>query len=97
MKSNVCYNLSKSEYYTEFKGYKFYFSSFFNTQRFTSKLIETIEKETLKLNAKYRTTINSDIVVALYLYQLIEKRGFYVIDYKGLPVSKNYEVVMELV
>ena len=96
MKSNVCYNLNKSEYYTEYKGYKFYFSSYFNDQRFKSKLLDTIEKETLKLNAKYRTTFNADIVIALYLYRLIEKRGFYVVDYKGFPVRKDYEFVMEL-
>lgn len=93
----MCYNLSKSEYYTEYKDYKFYFSSYFNNQRFKARLIETVEKETLKLNAKYRTTINADIVIALYLYRLIEKRGFYVIDCRGLSVSKNYEVVMRLI
>ena len=97
MKSNVCYNLNKSEYYTEYKGYRFYFSSLFNKIRFNKQLTEYLEQETLKLNAKYRTTFNAEIVIALYLYRLIEKRGFYVIDNKNLPISKNYEVIMELV
>lgn len=97
MKSNVCYNLAKSEYITEYKGYKFYFSSFFNNQRFKAKLTDYVEKETLKLNAKYHTSFNIEPVIALSLYRLIEKRGFYVIDQNGLPVAKDYEVVTDIV
>lgn len=97
MKSNVCYNLSKSEYITEFKGYKFYFSSFFNNQRFKSRIVEFTEAEKLKLNAKYRTNIDAYIITALLLYRTIEKRGFYVIDDRGLPLPKNYEAVVILV
>lgn len=96
MKSNVCYNLVKSLYKTNYKHYTFYFSSEFNKQRFDTQIQTFIENETLKLNAKYRTTFNAEIVISLYLYRLIEKRGFYVVDYNGLPVSKDYEVIMEI-
>lgn len=97
MKSNVCYNLAKSVYQTTFKQYTFYFSSEFNKQRFDTQIQTFIENETLKLNAKYRTTFNAEIVISLYFYRVIEKRGFYVIDYNGLPVAKDYEVVMEII
>lgn len=96
MKSNVCYNLVKSDYQTNYKQYTFHFSSDFNKQRFDTQIQKFVENETLKLNAKYRTTFNADIVIALYLYRLIEKRGFYIIGNNGLPISKNYEVVMEI-
>ena len=96
MKSNVCYNLGKSDYQTNYKQYAFHFSSEFNKQRFESQIQTFIENETLKLNAKYRTTFNAEIVIALYLYRKIEKRGFYIVDSNGLPVSKDYEVVMEI-
>lgn len=97
MSSNVCYNLVKSQYITEYKGYTFYFSSYFNNQRFKSKLLDYVEKETLKLNAKYRTTFNAEPIIALCLYRIIEKRGFYVVDQNGLPVAKDYEVVTDIV
>lgn len=97
MKSNVCYNLVKSPHRITYKQYTFHFSSEFNAQRFKTKINSYIETETLKLNSKYRTNFNADIVILLYLYRLIEKRGFYVLSSNNLPISKNYEVVMEIV
>ena len=97
MKSNVCYNLVKTEYITNYQQYKFHFSSEFNKQRFDTQIKNYVENESLKLNAKYRTIIKADIVFALYLYRTIEKRGFYVLDHRNLPLSKNYEAIMVLV
>lgn len=91
MKSNVCYNLFKSSNLTEYKHCIFYFSSHFNKERFDKKLLsDDIEREKCKLNSKYGCVINgSEIIIALYYYSLIEKRGFYVTR-DGLPISKHY-------
>ena len=97
MKSKVCYNLYKSEFFTIFKHHTFYFSSQFNKDRFDKKLTEYIETETSKLNSKYGCIINgSEVVIALHYYTLIEKRGFYVVK-DGLPISKYYTAEMVVV
>lgn len=97
MKSNVCYNLFNSPYHTQYKNYTFYFSSQFNKDRFDNKLQTFVDTEKLKLNSKYYTDIHSEIVLALTLYRLIEKRGFYVLSASNLPISKYYSVEMVVV
>lgn len=97
MKSNVCYNLFKSPYHTQYKNHTFYFSSQFNKDRFDNKLQLYIDTEKLKLNSKYYTDIHSEIVLALTLYRIIEKRGFYVLSASNLPISKNYSVEMVVI
>lgn len=97
MKSNVCYNLFKSPYHTQYKNYTFYFSSQFNKDRFDIKIKPYIETETFKLNSKYHAEIHSEIVLALNLYRQIEKRGFYVLSASNLPISKYYSVEMVVV
>lgn len=97
MKSNVCYNLSKSNFYTTYKHYTFYFSSEFNKTRFETQINSYAENEILKLNARYGTMINAHVMVALQLYKKIEKRGFYVKTDNGLLVSKAYEIMVRLV
>lgn len=94
MKSNVCYNLFKSPYYTQYLTHQFYFSSQFNKVRFDDKLQDFIENENSKLNSKYLCEINAKIVLALCLYRKIEKRGFYVLNGGNLPIPKNYTVEM---
>lgn len=89
MKSNVCYNLYKTPYFTEYNNYKFYFSSQFNKNRFETKL-ETIQDEVLKINYKFRCTVDTRLLVALRYYKDIEKRGFYVLGSNQLPVPKDY-------
>lgn len=97
MKSNVCYNLRKSNFYTTYKYYTFYFSSEFNKTRFDTQINNYTENEVLKLNARYGTMINAHVMVALQLYKKIEKRGFYVENDNGLPVSKTYEIMVRFV
>lgn len=97
MKSKVCYNLFKSTYYAQYKNYTFYFSSQFNTERFKNKIYEYVDIESYKLNSKYHAEIHSEIVLALNLYRKIEKRGFYVLDGRNLPISKYYSIEMVVV
>lgn len=93
----VCYNLNKSEYCAEYKGYKFYFSSRFNEQRFKARLLDFIEQETFKVTSKYHNIINFDVLVAIRLYCIIEKRGFFVTKPNNTPLPKYYESLLELV
>lgn len=97
MKSNVCYNLYQSPYFTHYKKHTFYFSSQFNKERFDSRIDKYIENENNKINSKYLCEINGSIVLALTLYRTIEKRGFYVINASRLPINRYYSVEMVVI
>lgn len=94
MKSNVCYNLFKSPYYTQYLTHQFYFSSLFNKKRFDAKLQDFIENENSKINSKFHCEVNAKIVLAICLYKQIEKRGFYILNGCNLPISRNFTVEM---
>lgn len=94
MKSNVCYNLNKSNYYTQYSSYKFYFSSQFNKNRFDKQVQDFVTNENCKLKSRYNCEINAEIMLAISLYRKLEKRGFYILNGCNLPLSKNYTIEM---
>lgn len=79
----VVYDLKKSEYYTLFRGWKFYFSSQFYQGKFENRLQEYLESQKVKIWSMYKTHLlieGLDRFLAVSLYQQIEKRGFRVLD-----------------
>lgn len=76
----ICLNLNESEYYFKYKGLIFYFSSEFYKKKFADNIQNYIENETFKLQVKYNTIINFDILFMISLYRKIEKRGFRIYD-----------------
>lgn len=76
----ICLNLNESEYYFEYKGLIFYFSSEFYKKKFVYNIQNYIENETFKLQVKYNVNINFDILFMISLYKKIEKRGFRIFD-----------------
>lgn len=98
MKSNVWYNLNNSPYTTKLNGYTFYFSSQFNKNRFDKKLKSTeYETEALKLNSKYKCKINSQAMIAIRYYRMIEKRGFRILGGNSCPLPDELEIELVIV
>lgn len=86
----VVYDLKKSEYFTDFCGLKFYFSSRFYQGKFENRLSEYIETQKVKIGSMYKTQIPIDGIdkfLAVSLYQQIEKRGFRVLNDRGEEVK----------
>lgn len=76
----ICLNLNESEYFYQYKGLIFYFSSEFYKKKFASSIKNYIENETFKLQVKYNINLNFDIMFMISLYRKIEKRGFRIFD-----------------
>lgn len=76
----ICLNLNESEYYFQYKGLIFYFSSEFYKKKYADNIQNYIENETFKLQVKYNININFDILFMISLYKKIEKRGFRIYD-----------------
>lgn len=87
----VFYDLSKSHYKIEQMGFTFYFSSKLHRDNFKQRLPETEERFMQRMKKQYGLTFSRSIVPALYLYRLIETRGFRVImkdDYGETLITK---------
>ena len=75
----VYYDLSASHYKVEQMGFTFCFSSKLHREKFKQRLPETEERFAQRMKTLYGLTFTRSIVPALYLYRLIETRGFRVI------------------
>lgn len=76
----ICLNLNESEYFFNYKGLIFYFSSEFYKKKFVDNIQNYIENETFKLQIRYNINIDFDVLFMISLYKKIEKRGFRVYD-----------------
>lgn len=86
----VVYDLKKSEYFTTFCGWKFYFSSLFYQGKFVNKINDYIESQKVKIGSMYKTQIpieGLDRFLAISLYQQIEKRGFRVLNERDEEIT----------
>lgn len=86
----VVYDLKKSEYFTLFCGWKFYFSSPFYQGKFENRIKEYIESQKVKISSMYKTQIpidGLDRFLAISLYQQIEKRGFRVLNERDEEIN----------
>lgn len=81
---NGIYNdINESEYVVRFRDYDFYFSSQVYAKKFQERINDYIKEESKKLELKYKSEIDSDILLMFTLYKLIEKRGFKVVCDSG--------------
>lgn len=76
----ICLNLNESDYFFNYKGIIFYFSSEFYKKKFVDNIQNYIENETYKLQVKYNINLNIDVMLMISLYKKIEKRGFRIYD-----------------
>lgn len=79
-KRGIYLNLKESEYYCNFKGLTFYFSSRQYLEKFINNVENYINTETMKMKVKYNIIISLDLFFMLSFYKKIEKRGFRVYD-----------------
>ena len=87
----VYYDLAQSHYKVEQMGFTFYFSSKLHRDNFKKRLPETEERFLQAMKKRYGLTFTRSVVPALYLYRLIETRGFRVVmrdDYGETLINK---------
>lgn len=83
---SVIYDLKKSNYYTDYRGLRFYFSSPCYQRKFETKINDYVEDEAIKLSAKFKIPVGACkfyCIFAVALYRKIEKRGERIEDKNG--------------
>ena len=91
MRKIIYNNIDESEYYSDYDHLRFYFSSELYRDKFNSKFKKYIIDEMNKLRIKYKCLFHCDEMLALCLYQKIEKRGFRVIEKESnRKLGKDY-------
>lgn len=96
--NGIYLDIKQSDYYVNFDGLTFYFSSKLYMEKFKNNLENFIKEETLKLYAKYKITIEFRLYLAVAFYKRIEKRGFLIynnIDKKF--IDKNIVCISQIV
>lgn len=74
---NQVYNIIEdSIYFLDKDGFRFYFSSDFNRERFKKLVSNYIKEENRKLINRYNVKIDLTNYMLISLYKKIEKRGF---------------------
>ena len=93
---NIIYHdINKSNYYFKYDNFTFYFSSLLYLNKFTKRYLTFIEEESAKLCSKFNMNIEAKCLFLLYLYKLIEKRGFRVL-YNDKPITGNINIYLSL-
>lgn len=74
----IYYDLSLSEEYFDINelGYRFYFSSSFNKDRFINGYKDFVKLEEDKIISRYKIKISLRFYLTIVFYLKIEKRGF---------------------
>lgn len=91
----VYYNLEESEYETEYKRFRFVFSSKFYIMKFERELLNYVKNETDRLNKRYGSFLQSDEYLAYSLYKKIEKRGF-LVYFNDVAIKPNETFTISL-
>ena len=90
-----------SDIFCRVSGIEYHFSSMSKRARFLRKLEQNRKEVAAKLEKRWRIAVDSDLLADLYLYQVIENHGFYivtdggafewpgVVKLSGLSVKKN--------
>ena len=84
----VYYDIEKTPFIFVYLGYKFYFTSHFNMQRYKETVSQYIKEENLKNQSKYKVNIDFSIMFAMAYYLKIEKRAHKVL-------WKNKDIIKE--
>lgn len=64
------------EYFYVYKGYKVYFSSLFNLERFKNNIQDFMYEHNQRIINRYNIDIDMDDYLFFSYYKLIEKRGY---------------------
>ena len=70
--------LQESKYFVEERGITYYFSTELHKLKFMKRLEENRKEVNARIYKRYRVNLHSDYLADLYLYQVIENRGFYI-------------------
>ena len=75
-KNGIELDLKQSEYFCDFLGAVFYFSSELYLNKFKEIVKNYVEMEQAKFINKYKINVDLKFYFAVSLYKKIEKRGF---------------------
>lgn len=89
----IYYDLTESNEFVELLNSRFYFSSSFNKERFLNGYQEYIKEEESKIIAKYKISISLRLYLAIAYYLRIEKRGFYIKQYR--EITNDYSYILD--
>lgn len=90
-----------SDIFCTVNGIEYHFSSMSKRARFMRKLEQNRKEVAAKIEKRWRIAVDSDLLADIYLYQMIENHGFYivtdggafewpgVVKLSGLSVKKN--------
>ena len=87
-------DITKSEYFLELYGLRFYFSSKFYLEKFRKEVLEYITIESARLINRYQIELQIYKTLSIAYYKKIEKRGFRIIDLKTKTEidNKNFTI-----
>lgn len=94
----VYLDIYESDYYFDFDGVRYYFSSQFYLKKFKDNIINYVNENSIKLKLRYKININFDLFFSLSYYKKIEKRGFRVIELSsGKAIAKDDTILNTIV
>lgn len=93
---NKIYNdINESTYQFKYDKMVFYFSSKFYLNKFTNTYVRYLKDEIMKLQVKFKCSIDADYMLLLLLYRKIEKRGFKVL-YDNKLITDDYSINLNI-
>lgn len=75
----VWINLSKSPFKFYINGVTYFFATELHLNNYKKKYLENRKEIAQKLTKRYHFNIYNSIIADIYLYTMIENRGFYII------------------
>lgn len=81
--NGVCYDLKETPFQYERFGMVYCFSSRTHQEKFAREYRKREEWLSDSLSRRFKIKFDADMLADIQLYQMIEKRGFYVFDMEG--------------
>lgn len=93
-KNGICYDLSESPYWYEWRGFTYYFSSPSHLRKFASEVRSKELWLNDSFNRRFKFTFYVDSLADLNLYRQIETRGFRVVTNDGMEYTSPWQIVV---
>lgn len=84
--SNVCVDLVNSPFYYKLNGITYYFSTKGHLAKFENNYIKSRLEMRERLLKRYRLDMSCELASDLYLYIMVENRGFLIKTVEGVLV-----------
>jgi hypothetical protein len=92
-KKGIFYDLSESTYTLRIDNITYCFSSITYMNKFNLRYLKHREELAQKLTARYGINLHFNVLSDILLYRTIEKRGCYLLDYKGDRICPESQIL----